>query len=172
MAIPQRVYLIGFMGSGKSTLGKKMANKLGYHFVDTDKLIEQKHTLSIHEIFKQYGEAYFREQETLVLNSTLNMDKVIVSTGGGLPCYHNNIDTIINAGMSIYLKGDPLFLKNRLLPNQANRPLIEGLTDNELYQYVEKKLMERESFYNKAHYHVDLPIKSLETLLKSAGLAI
>ena len=170
MVIPQRIYIIGFMGSGKSTLGKKLANKLGYHFMDTDKMIENKLALSVHDIFKKNGEDFFREQETLILNETLLLDKVIVSTGGGLPCYPNNIDTINKMGTSIYLKGETLFLKNRLLPNQSNRPLIEGLSDDELYQYIEKKLQEREPFYNKAHYHIDLPVKSLETLLKSVGL--
>lgn len=157
------------MGSGKSTLGKKLANKLGYTFIDTDKIIEQKLTLSVHDVFKQHGEAFFREQESLVLASTITNEKTVISTGGGLPCYYNNMDTINSLGTSIYLKGDPMFLKNRLLPNQSSRPLIEGLTDNELYQYIEKKLEEREPYYNKAHYHINLPVKSLETLLKSIG---
>ncbi|MBA3900438.1 MAG: shikimate kinase [Bacteroidetes bacterium] len=149
-----KIYFIGFMGCGKSSVGKKIANKLGYTFIDLDDFIEKKAGLTIPDIFSREGEDYFRKLETYSLKEIASLDKVVVSTGGGTPCFNSNMDLINSSGMSIYLKMSAETLYSRLRESKTERPLLSAFTEFELKQYVVDKLLEREFYYSQAHFKV------------------
>jgi shikimate kinase len=162
------IFLIGFMGSGKSTTGKKLSKLLGYSFVDTDELIIDRLGMSINDIFKHLGEEKFRENETGVLNKLVTEKNLVVSTGGGLPCYGENMDIINRHGISVYLKVSPTDLYSRLSPGKYKRPLIKNLSDEELMKFIENTLSEREAYYSLAHHTVtklDVDLKKLMKVL-------
>jgi shikimate kinase len=150
-----RIYLIGFMGSGKSTVGKIVAHRLSIPFYDMDDLIENSAGTSIASIFQQYGESYFRKLEQEALYDTEKIDKSIIATGGGTPCFFDNMEWIKQHGASIYLKGSPEILCSRLLKNTAERPLIKDYSEDTLLSYIHGKLEERAPFYEQADviYH-------------------
>ena len=162
------IFLIGFMGSGKSTTGKKLAKRLGYEFMDTDELIVDRLGLSINEIFRQLGEEKFRENETGLLNELVSGNNFVVSTGGGLPCHGNNMDIINSHGCSVYLKVSSAALFSRLSPRKHKRPLIKNLSDEELRDFIENTLSERQAYYNKARLVVrglDIDLEELVNML-------
>lgn len=146
----QKVILIGFMGSGKSTLGKKLANRMKMKFIDLDSEIEQAMEMSVGDIFAQHGESYFRELESRFIDSLFEEDQFVLATGGGTPCFGQNMDTLSKLGLTIYLERSPKELTQRLKNAKQQRPLLEGLTDGELLGFIEKKLAEREEAYRKA----------------------
>ena len=150
------IYLIGFMGSGKSHVGKKLAAALYYPFVDLDSLIESASGMSIREIFTQYGEAYFRLLERRVLHDTAFGPKRIVATGGGTPCFFDNMQWINRHGVAIYLKPTPEVLAERLWRGRAKRPLLAGLDKDELLPFIERKLAERAGYYHQAPAHYEI----------------
>ena len=147
-----RIFLIGFMGCGKTTLGKKLAKHLNFNFIDLDRFIENKTVKSINVIFDEKGEQYFRDLEKESLNEIYKMDNLVIATGGGTPCFYDNMQTILEKGVCIYLKMKAEDLAERLSKEKNNRPLICHLTKNELNDFISEKLMEREKFYKKAHY--------------------
>jgi shikimate kinase len=144
------IFLIGYMGVGKTTLGKQLANKLNYTFIDTDTWIEQKMQLSIPEIFAKFGEHYFRELEKEAVQQ-LPKEKIVVATGGGLPCYGNLMSTILDSGISIYLHRPAKELVQRLVNAKSNRPLIQHKSEAELLAFITDQLHEREVFYTQAN---------------------
>lgn len=150
------VFLVGFMGCGKSTLGKKLAAKLGCPLYDTDRETEKLAGLPIPQIFARYGEAFFREKETEVLHLVAELPEAdfrIVVTGGGLATHHDNMDWMNGHGRSVYLSLPPEVLVSRLKedPNRLVRPLLQPFrTDGQLRQFVTQKLAEREPFYRQA----------------------
>lgn len=146
-----RIYLIGFMGSGKSTLGKRLARRLDYGFQDLDHLLEEQQHMSIPEIFSRHGEEYFREREREVLHQTALHDNMVIATGGGAPCFFDNMDFILANGKSVYLRMSHLSLAHRLENAFTRRPLLEDLKGESLQQYIAQKLQEREPYYLKAH---------------------
>jgi len=150
-----RIFLIGFMGSGKSTLGAKLARRLDYQFIDMDQLIEETAELSIPEIFQDHGEAVFRKWEHDILLELCSRDKLVISTGGGTPCHSLNMDLMKVNGCTIYLNLSPLALKNRLIQSRTERPLIKGKTDAELLSFISALLGEREHFYRQAEHIAD-----------------
>ncbi|PLX14644.1 MAG: shikimate kinase [Marinilabiliales bacterium] len=151
-----RIYLIGFMGVGKSTIGKKLAYKLGYDFIDTDELFESKYKVSIHTFFEKYGEELFRELENKIIIDTFNLRNTVISTGGGSPCYNNTIEEINKSGgLSIYLWMPAEALVQRLENAIRPRPLILGKKHDEIKAEVERILSEREIYYNKAGFVYD-----------------
>ncbi|PLX04740.1 MAG: shikimate kinase [Marinilabiliales bacterium] len=160
-----RIYLIGFMGVGKSTIGKKLANKLNYNFVDIDELFENKYKVSINAFFEKYGEKLFRELENKLLYDTFSYEKTIISTGGGTPCYRDAIDDINSYGTSIYLRMPTEALINRLENAIRPRPLIKGKSHDEIKSDVEKLLAEREQYYNKANIIFDAISPDVDKLL-------
>lgn len=145
------IFLIGFMGCGKSTIGKKLAKLIDYDFIDFDQLIENKEKLNINDIFNLKGEGYFRELETTLLNN-LNSKNTIISLGGGTPCFNNNMSIINQKGLSIYLKLPAKTLAKRLADSKTKRPLIEDVKHNPsaLINRIDDMLIEREPFYLKA----------------------
>jgi shikimate kinase len=144
------IYLIGFMGSGKSTIGKRLAAHLGWSFIDLDKLIEEHTGRTIPEIFSQKGENYFRETESFLLNNLNLISDTVISTGGGAPCYGNNMEFMCGTGLTLYLKLTPEELKSRLSESKGDRPLIKDLNDKSLMKFIKQKMAEREKWYDKA----------------------
>jgi shikimate kinase len=164
------IYIIGFMGSGKTTAGKKLASLLGWSFIDLDKRIEEHTAKTIPEIFSQEGETYFREIETKLLRNLNSGSNTIISTGGGTPCHNDNMDFMLETGLTIYLKLSPGELKGRLSESKGERPLIKNLDQNELLYYIEQKLTDREKWYKRSDITVkgiDLDINLLLHLVKS-----
>ena len=150
-----RIFLIGFMGSGKSTLGAQLARRLDYQFMDMDQLIEETSELSVPEIFHEHGEAVFRKWEHDILLELCRRDKLVVSTGGGAPCHSRNMDLMNAHGCTIYLKLAPKALQDRLMRSSTERPLIKGKTETELLAFITKLLEKREKFYKQASHVVD-----------------
>jgi len=171
MSLPQRIYLIGFMGSGKSTLGRKLATAFSYTFIDTDSYIENALGMKIKEIFTLYGEGFFREQERLTMLKVSTMENVVVATGGGLACSDEMITLINNTGLSIYLKGSPEFLLSRIKSGISHRPLLSGKDPESLLSFIQDKLKEREGYYLKAKLTIEIPVKSVESIVKSIDSA-
>lgn len=145
------VFLCGMMGSGKTSLGKKIASKLHWDFIDLDHFIEQQEHKSVSEIFKLFGEAHFRNIETQSLEKIiLNQKNVIVALGGGTPCYNNNMELINTNGLSIFLNVDINKIANRLLNAKNTRPLIAELDSYlKIKEFISTKMDERISFYNQ-----------------------
>jgi len=161
------IFLIGFMGSGKTTLGRKLANYLQKDFIDLDQLIVERVGMSIPEYFEKNGEHQFRMLESQILKEQ-TAHHVVISTGGGSPCYFDNMDWILANGMAVYLHLTPKALHARLQQSKiSNRPALKGLSGEELLQFIEEKLAEREPFYTRAHLHIDQLNTSVETLSKA-----
>lgn len=144
------IYLVGFMGSGKTTAGKKLASALGWNFTDLDNMIEASAGMTVTEIFSKYGEEYFRELESDILRSASALTDTVVSTGGGTPCYRGNMEFMTGTGITVYLKLTPKQLMQRLEKSAGTRPLLKGLRDKELLVFIETKLAEREKWYSAA----------------------
>ncbi len=142
------------MGVGKTSIGKKLAKQMGWLFFDTDKQIEKKTGLSIPEIFNQLGEDFFRDHEREILNEIASLENVVVSVGGGLPCFYNNMDRLNEIGTTIYLKLEPEFIVKRLLESKIKRPLIENLSEKQVEEFVIDKLTIREKYYLQANVEI------------------
>ncbi|HHT04165.1 MAG TPA: shikimate kinase [Bacteroidales bacterium] len=165
-----RIYIIGFMYSGKSTVGKKLANLMNLKHIDTDKVFETKYNITISSFFEKYGENLFRELEHKILLETIKEDNCIISTGGGLPCFHNNIEIIKENGISIYLNMSPISIIHRINNSKKKRPLLQNKSPEELQEYIEKLLKEREILYNQANLKIkgeDPNIKEIQAELIS-----
>jgi shikimate kinase len=149
------VYIIGFMGSGKSTAGKKLASALGWTFIDLDRKIEEHEGKTIPQIFTQDGEDRFRSVESEVLRSTEQLSETVVSTGGGTPCHGDNMDFMLDTGLIIYLKMAPSQLMQRLMNSTGERPLLKNVPDDKLIFFIEEKLAFREKCYNRANIIIE-----------------
>ena len=147
-----KYFLVGFMGSGKSTIGKLLSEKLNIKYFDLDDVIQKQENKSISEIFSIKGEGYFRILEKKYLKKLMIKDKFIISTGGGTPIHNNMIDLMQKNGRCIYLKCSIKILFNRLKKNKNKRPLISNLSEEKLKIFIEKKLSERKIFYEKSEH--------------------
>ena len=165
-----KIFLVGFMGSGKTVIGRRLAERIGFNFVDTDRFIEMQQGMTVSELFAQHGEAAFRKMEHDILLEIQKFDFAVISTGGGMPCYGDNMDIMRSGGKVVYLKTSPQSLACRLQYSHNERPLIKGKTEAELEQYVVEKLNEREPFYSRAHIVVETDHFSMEELLQSLHL--
>src|SRR6056297_153435 len=170
------VYLIGFMGSGKSTAGKKLANRLGYQFSDLDEYIEEKEKKSISEIFETEKEEGFRLLEKEYLRKLKPEKETVISTGGGAPCFYENIDFMNQTGLTIYLKMNVNQLLFRLTQKEQNRPLLKGKSKEQMKLSKEQLLKNRESYYEKAKwivngFNIDIPslAKDVSNYFKKSG---
>jgi shikimate kinase len=151
----RRVYITGFMGCGKTTAGRELASVLNFSFMDLDDQIERREQKPVSEIFEKLGEDYFRKVESETLN-TLNISAhTVISTGGGTPCFGNNLTYMKETGVLVYLKMTPLQLSRRLGGMTGKRPLLKGLAKDELEKYIAGKLKEREPFYNQSALVID-----------------
>ena len=172
------IFLVGFMGSGKSTLGKKIAQQLNYKFIDTDKEIEIAQNNSIAQIFESQGELHFRQLELDWLK-TYSAENTVIATGGGMPCFNENLKILQQKGKLVYLHLPAEVLADRLLQAKTSRPLIANFTDNReaLINYINDTLNIRTTFYQQSDFTLSglnltsEKIKQLiELLLKSDSL--
>lgn len=147
-----RIYLIGYMGCGKSTLGRKLAAALQLSFIDLDTFLEEKYFRTIPQIFAEEGESGFRLKEQKVLHEVAAFDNIIVATGGGAPCFFDNMEIMNSSGFCIFLDIDTQSLVNRLIHAKTERPIIKGKSPDELYHFIEEMMQKRRPFYEKAHY--------------------
>jgi len=150
-----RIYIIGFMGSGKSTFGKELAEEIGYSFIDLDKEIESKEKASIQQIFKDKGEEAFRKMEYLALRETEKEENIIIATGGGAPCLNDNMKWMNEHGLTIYLKLFEGELKRRIEPEMSTRPLLNGIEPDDLERFIYNTLRERAYYYHQAKILID-----------------
>lgn len=147
-----RIFLIGFMGCGKSTMGRVLASELKLTFIDLDSFLEEKYFRTIPQIFAEEGEEGFRRKERKVLEEVSAFDDIIVATGGGAPCFFDNMDLMNNSGFCIFLDVDTKSLVNRLIYAKIERPLIKGKSPEELSEFIEGMMKKRRPFYEKARY--------------------
>ncbi len=167
MGAQLKVVLVGLPGSGKTTFGRQLAKELNFPFLDLDQLIEERYHLKISEIFSIYGEGKFREWETLVLQDTLNQDRAfILASGGGAPCFNDNMDLINSKSTSVYLDVPLPSISRRIQASKANqRPLFQGLDQGEITLKLKSLLVSREYFYNQAKIKLSGEDFSAELLL-------
>lgn len=160
------IFLIGFMGSGKTTLGRPLAARLGYRFVDLDRAIEEGEGMTIGEIFSVRGESYFRSLERVYLQEVIARGgDAVVSTGGGTPCFGENMALMNRSGVTVYLKLSPERLTDRLLTARTQRPLVAGKSPEELLVYITETLAGREVYYGQANVVVADPSRDVRRLM-------
>jgi len=157
-----RIYLIGYMGCGKSTLGRKLAKHLNLQFVDMDHYIEERNCKSVPQIFAEDGEVEFRKKERKALEELSEFTDIVIATGGGAPCFFDNMDWMNKTGQTIYLNISPKILANRLLKSKTERPLIKGKSREELVRFIDETLNKRNEFYTQAKYQITVPDVELE----------
>lgn len=145
-----RIYLIGFMGCGKSTLGRKMAELMNLNFIDLDKYIEERNFKTIPLIFAEEGEQGFREKEKYALEEVSQFENVIIGTGGGTPCFFDNMELMNRTGITIYISPDTETLANRISHSRTERPLVAGKSREELIFFIEQTLEKRNPFYHRS----------------------
>ena len=159
------VSLVGYMGSGKSTTGKDLAKALGYQFIDLDEYIEEKYQAKIAEIFEKEGELGFRKIEREALKEVLTTTNIVLSLGGGTPVYYDNMDEIVKNSVSVFMRVQLPQLVKRLENKKANRPLIAHLNNEELTEFIAKHLFERNQYYEKAKYTINIANESTLEIL-------
>jgi len=166
----KRIFLIGYMGSGKTTIGKLVAARLGHSFVDMDAHIEEKQFKSVSQIFAEKGEAEFRLLEQKCLHEVAEFEDVVISTGGGAPCFFDNIKFMNAHGITIYLKLTATELAERLeLIGVSKRPLLANRKGEELRQFIAEGLGKREPFYTQATFSLSGSIEqTVEDVCKIA----
>jgi len=161
----KNVFLVGMPSSGKSTLGRKLARALNYRFVDLDKLIVKDQKKTIPELFKEKGEAYFREVESRLLHQIRPNQWLVVATGGGAPCFFNNMAFIKSAGISVFINISPAELTQRILQHgKDDRPLLSGVT--QLEQELNMRLQNRLPYYTEADFTVTHETSKVNLLLE------
>ena len=145
-----RIYLLGYMYSGKTTVGHRLALQLGYQWLDLDQAFESTYHTSIPIFFKRYGEKAFRQLEQKLLHGTASLDNVVISTGGGTPCHFDNMQWINQHGKSVYFDVTVETLRRRAAQSKKPRPILAGMTDEERSLYVHEQLSQRLPHYQKA----------------------
>ncbi len=161
-----RIYLIGYMGCGKSTLGKRLAKHLNLEFVDMDHYIEMRNHKTIPQIFAEEGESEFRKKERKALEELSEFSNIVIATGGGAPCFFDNIDLMNQTGATIYMNIDPAILADRLIHSKTERPLIKGKTKEELIVFIDEMLTKRRPFYSQAKHEIAEPDIELSIIEK------
>ena len=153
-----RIILIGYMGAGKTTVGKALAQDLQLPFYDLDWYIEERFRHTIPQIFAEKGEDGFRRVEQNVLHEVAEFEDVVISCGGGTPCFFDNMEYMNRQAMTVYLKASPDVLFQHLKLGKTERPLLKGKTDEELKAYIQASLATREPFYSRARYTLDVSL--------------
>ncbi len=173
VAASSRIFLIGFMGTGKSHWGRMWAARHHYSFVDLDEEIEAAEQSSVVDIFEQRGEDYFRQKEAIMLRSKDTLDTVIIACGGGTACFFDNINWMNKNGTTILLQGTPPTILKNIMSQEAKRPLVKNLNESELIFYIEQKLKERAPYYELAQVKMEsdfLTEKSIDAFVIPAEL--
>ncbi|HNP99511.1 MAG TPA: shikimate kinase [Bacteroidia bacterium] len=164
------IFLIGYMGSGKSKTGEALAKALAFSFLDTDQLIEQQTGKSIRDLFYAPGPEEFRLMEKNLIRKLTEKTNQVISTGGGLPCYFDNMDWMNKNGITVYLEANAGLLFHRLVRNRTGRPLIENISDVDLMDQIQNHLMDRVPIYAQAQIKVNaasLDVKGLTEKIKN-----
>ena len=154
----RRIILIGYMGSGKTTVGKALSKETGMMFYDLDWYIESRMRKTVSQIFAEKGEEGFRKIEYNMLHEVAEFEDVIISCGGGTPCFFDNMDYLNEQGDVVYLKASPETLYKHLLMAKVERPLLKGKSAEELIDYITEHLKQRAPFYEKAKYVLDVSV--------------
>ncbi len=173
----KRVFLIGYMGVGKTTIGKLLSRELDVEFIDLDKQIENRYRKTIEEIFSEEGEDKFRIIEREMLREVASFQNVLISTGGGTPCFFDNMEVMNRQGITVYVKATVDQLVSRLLASKNVRPIIHNKSPEELKRFVTEHLAQRENYYAKAkltyqtdrlvsQVHVKESVKAIKTMLQ------
>ena len=157
------------MGSGKSTVGRKLSSATGLNFIDLDNYIRKKEDKTINEIFDKKGEDYFRQTEHRLLNEIIEKDNFILSCGGGTPCFFDNMSLMNKNGITIYLKMTVDAIYSRLLNSPDNRPLLQEIPVNKLRDYIVITLKERDKYYKMAHHSVEAKNLKISSVVKLLG---
>ena len=151
----KRIILIGYMGAGKTTLGKVLARELNLEFIDLDWYIENRFHQSVSQLFATRGEEGFRQIERNLLHEVAEFENVIISSGGGTPCFFDNMEYMNTQGLTVYLKASPETLRTHLRMGKQRRPLVAGKNDEELDAFIRESLDKREPYYNQAQIVFD-----------------
>lgn len=154
----QRIILVGYMGAGKTTVGKALAKALNLQFYDLDWYIESRQHKTVPQIFAERGEEGFRKIEHNMLHEVAEFEDVVISCGGGTPCFFDNMDYMSAQGDVVYLKAAPEVLYRHLLMGKTERPLLKGKSPEELVTFITEQLAKREPFYNKARHTLDVSL--------------
>lgn len=153
-----RIIIIGYMGAGKTTIGRHLARALQVEFFDLDWYVEDRFRMKIPEIFAKRGEEGFRELERNMLHEVAEFEDVVISCGGGTPCFYDNMAYMNQQAETVYLKATPEVLREHLLMGKSVRPLIQGKTPDELRDYIRTSLQERAPYYEQAKHVVDIDV--------------
>lgn len=153
-----RIILIGYMGAGKTTVGKALSQALGLPFYDLDWYIEERHRRTIAQIFAEKGEKRFRDIERNILHEVAEFEDVVISCGGGTPCFFDNMEYMNRQAQTVYLKASPDILFRHLKMGKVERPLLKDKTEDEMKQYIRDSLSTREPFYSQARYTLDVTL--------------
>lgn len=161
-----KISLLGYMGAGKSTLGRELAAKLGLPFKDLDLLIADRYQASVSELILHKGELFFRQAEREILQEVLNEPNFVLALGGGTPCYYDNMDLLNRKSLTVYLERSIADLYTTLAEDRVNRPLIAHLAEGDLKEFIAKHLFERREFYEKASFKIKQEQKELSARLE------
>jgi len=163
----KKIILLGYMGCGKSTIAKLLANSTSFSYLDLDEIIEKNENASVKNIFSEKGEIYFRKLEHQILEKLINnQESFILSLGGGTPCYSNNHEFLKSSNVIyIYLKASVETLYDRLLYSNSERPLIANKNPEEMKEFIAKSLFDRSYYYNQAQFKISVDGKSSEEII-------
>ena len=153
-----RIILIGYMGAGKTTIGKALSQSLALPFYDLDWYVEERYRRTIPQIFAENGEDGFREIERKVLHEVAEFEDVIISCGGGTPCFFDNMEYMNRQAQTVYLQASPDVLFRHLKMGKVKRPLLKDKTEEEMKQYIRASLAQREPFYRQAKYTINVDL--------------
>ena len=162
-----RIYLVGYMGAGKTTAAKRIANSLGWEVADTDALFEEKYKISVDDFFQKYDEQLYRKLEAEILKSTVNLEYTVISTGGGTACFFDNMDWMNQHGLTVFMRISPKSVVDRVLHSRHKRPLVRGKSEAELMEYVSWHYATRLPFYEQAQITVKSENFDLEGLIQT-----
>jgi len=166
----ERIYFVGYMGAGKTTISRKIAQMLHWDWCDTDQMFEAKYKISIQDFFNRYDETLFRKLESPLLKETKFFKKTVVATGGGLPCFYDNMEWMNQNGLTVYLRISPESVVNRLESSKKKRPVLQNKNSEELLDFVSKHMRKRNIYYTQAHQMVkaeSCDLKALHQLLQT-----
>ena len=161
-----KIYIVGYMGAGKTTAAKRLAHRLGWEVVDTDALFEEKYRISVDDFFQKYDEPLYRKLESEVLKSTENLENTVISTGGGTACFFDNMGWMNEHGLTVFMQISPKAAVDRVLHSKHKRPLARGKSEAELMEFVSQHYAARMPFYEQARITVKAEDLDLDALVQ------